>query len=329
MLTDLDIVKNCTNSILTSIEPYGITAKSKIKTVKQKPVRYFEDVDKSYGILSHYSSRYSKVSLETVPPVDMAYHVYSVASSFMLSTGARSSYAFFSIGAPLDKFENYIIKIQEGLQFAANLTNTRITGGDVYSSEQPSFDIILYGDSDKKTHLTKRTVKNGNFIYITGHPGDTFAGSTLFANEPKPLQYEKTLINRFLKPPVYSSSIENIIDELRPVFISTLNKSIVDTLKEIQNKVNPGFSLFYPSFPLSRELLQFCNGNRKEAFKTAITMEAPNELIIITNKAANISEYIDDAYLSLIGTITDSGYFLETHKAKNNFIPEKVETYAV
>ncbi len=326
---DDPIVNNCTNSILTSLEQYTIFSKSKVKTVRHKPVRFFDMDDGNFGVLSHCSSRFVSIPLDAVSPVDIAYFVYSKAAADITGTTAKSSYAFFSLGLPDGRQDDYITKVQEGLYLAARMSGAQFIGGDLYKSEEPALDVILYGSLSKKTHLMKKTLKSMYNIYITGNPGDSYAGSQLIQNQGRPLKYEKTLINRFLKPEMYSKVINPITDELQPVFISNIHKSIVDILYSIQANTMPGFTFLYHSFPVSREMLQYHNNDRLEAFKTAVNNPAPNELIIITPETEYTNEYIDDVRISLIGRLTQSDYYIETHNGKKPFNPRKLKSYAV
>lgn len=311
---------------MTALATYGVSNFSRIKEVNNKPVSFFNMDDGTYGVLSHYSSRFADLRPGTISTVDIAYHVFAIANAQILSSGTSSMYAFFSIGIPDDEFDDFIMKSQEGIKIAASLSGTLLIGGDVYTSHEPEIDVLLCGIIDKKTHLSKKSVKGGYNIYVSGHPGDEYAGREILNGSGARLQYERTLVNRYLKPTMYNSSILNIMDELKPVFISTCAASVLETLIQLCTNQTRGFTINYHQFPVSAEMLQFFNNDRKAAFTYALTKPCESELLIITNKSCYTSEYIDDAYISCIGKITDSGHFIGTHNAEIPFNPKKTET---
>jgi thiamine monophosphate kinase len=321
--------KKYTENLLALLESENVKASSGIKSVRNKDLSYFSEESGSYGLLSHASKDSMKLNTEHINPVDIAFHVYSIASSQLLTGGCRGIYSFHSIGVS-DRFsENYIMKINEGVRLASNASGTKILGAEIYKSEQPALDITIYGTTDKKTHLVKKTIKGGNTIYITGHTGDSFAGQQLLKNVANPLKFERSLINKFLKPTLYDNVIDSIMEELKPVFVTNLSDSIVESLLKIAPGPKHGFTINYHDFPISDDMLQYHAYNRLEAFKAALNSPSPNELILITNKPCNTYKKIKNTNINCIGSINYDGHYLETHKDKEPFVPTDTRSYNV
>ncbi len=209
----------------------------------------------------------------------------AVNLSDIAAVGAIPEFFMVSIAAPKNIAVNRITTIFKGLRDEAQRYGVILVNGDTVGGNRLHLSLTLLGKKPKNEHLPLRSsARSGQFIYITGTPGDSGAGLQLLLDGEKPRRGSRlhTLLEQHLSP-------EPRIEEGRAVARHFSDTAMIDVSDGVYHELclisrfsSIGCEISLEAIPLSDQLVEYCTSHHKNPLDFALYGGEDYELIFTT-----------------------------------------------
>ena len=253
----------------------------------------------------HFKREYST-------PADIGYKAMMGNISDIASMGGRALYALVSLGIPHEEEEEYALGIYDGLLEAASAAGVEVAGGDLSRSPHVVVNIALYGDVDENGIVYRKGAREGDFIYVTGHLGNSRAGLELLS-EGAPAEGEySVLVNGHRRPTARHDIVRDIIAQFSPTSMIDVSDGLLSDLGHLCGAGSVGFSLLSEKIPVTKALDRYARERGRNPLEYALESGEEYELLFTSQKqlATTMSLTINDIPVTFIGEIIREGYHL-------------------
>jgi thiamine-monophosphate kinase len=193
--------------------------------------------------------------------------------------GVKPKVILVSLGLPGRFSEKCAEEIGSGLNAGAREYGTYIIGGDTGEALDLVISISLFGIAKKNTLMLRSGAKPGDLIAVTGYFGKTAAGLKILLDgfEARP-RIRKILTESILMP--LARLKEGLALSLTKAITSAIDSSdgLAWSLHEIARTNEVGFLINKP--PIAKEVEEFANLNRLDAFELALYGGEEYELVL-------------------------------------------------
>jgi len=266
-----------------------------------------------YGLFStdisienvHFDLRYTSFH-------DAGYRSMTANISDIYAMGGKPVLALVALGLPSSLTQNIVDEIYKGILASAASNNTFIAGGDISSSDKLIISICIYGETSAPVY--RSGAKPGDNIYLTGKPGLSQLGLELLQNGKNSGDYPLS-IKKHLSPDPRGDISNIIIKEFRPTSMIDISDGLLSDLRHICEESGTGFVIDTGSLPLPAELVCFCSGMNNKVLDYSLYSGEEYELLFTSSKPES-----GHGDITLIGRITESGYFLKTGDSSKEIV---------
>ncbi|HSR13156.1 MAG TPA: thiamine-phosphate kinase, partial [Thermodesulfobacteriota bacterium] len=142
----------------------------------------------------HYLPRYTK-------PFDLGARAMTLNISDIGAMGGRPLYALVSLGLKGEAAVADIEEMYRGFLAELNPLGASVIGGNLTKSRDTFIDITLIGEVEKGKGVRRSGAGAGDFIFVTGYPGQAAAGLQLLSRDPEnPELLSDPLVRIYIKP---------------------------------------------------------------------------------------------------------------------------------
>ncbi len=258
-----------------------------------------------YGLFStdisienvHFDLRYTSFH-------DAGYRSMSANISDIYAMGGKPVLALVALGLPGALQHQDVDEIYKGILASSSKYNTFIAGGDTSASDKLIISISIYGETSVPVY--RSGAKPGDYIYLTGKPGLSKLGLELLQRGKDDGSYPLS-IKKHLTPDPRGDIISSITEEFAPSAMIDISDGLLSDLRHICEESKTGFIIDTDSLPVPAELLRFCSGMNNKVLDYSLYSGEEYELLFTSSKPES-----GHGDITLIGRITESGYFLKT-----------------
>lgn len=176
--------------------------------------------------------------------------------SDLAAKGAKPKYFLTSLCVPRTFTVNDVLKITKGIDAATSAYDIEVLGGDTNESEDIVITGTLVGEAEEDELMSRRGVKPGDLLAVTGAFGYTGAGLSAFIRGFEvPQEIKEPILNAVLKPKAplaeglvlaHSHAVSACIDSSDGLLVS---------LSELMNVNQIGFLI--ENLPVASEVIKF------------------------------------------------------------------------
>jgi thiamine-monophosphate kinase len=182
-------------------------------------------------------------------------------------------------------------------------------------------NITLYGEVSKENLVLRKGASSGEFIYVTGKPGESQAGLELLVNKGKNYsEAEDKLVKAHKAPYVRNMMVSALLKKFKPTAMIDISDGLLSDLRHICERSSAGFLLKEEQLPFSSELAEYCKKNGHKTtdyvlgsgeeyellFTSKISPEELGDLSCLGVQVTHIGEMTDRYYkISSNGNISD------------------------
>lgn len=283
--------------MLSSLGEFGLIEFIKNNNTKSK--RYHNVIldigDDCFGFSAVKNSKYvvtTDILIEDVhfktkwaTPGQIGQKAVEVNVSDIASMGsAKPLYLFMSIGIPKNTEISYAKRLFKAIKKNCDKYGVHIAGGDTVKSDKIIISITLIGICKGKV-ITRFGAKKSDIICVSGQFGDSGAGLDILSTEKKKLKlYEKKMVKKHLEPKA-RLDIANLMLK-NNINITSMTDSSDGLFKSIElliTEYNKGAVVYLDKIPVSKELIEFTNGNKDKKNLYALNGGEEFELVFTIN----------------------------------------------
>lgn len=233
------------------------------------------------------------------------------------------------LGIPSDCPIHPFQELFDGLREAAELASVNIIGGTIYPSQRLDLSLAVYGHSSRPEFFQNTSASTKPlFVYITGAPGDFETGYNLFLQKQENTDCEKKLVGHYLKPPVRSLLINEILEEYKPEAMLAAGQGLISSLMNYCTTNGGGFRIDLDSLPLSEDQLLSHGKDSTKALMASLKEKLSQELIIISQNEISASRTINSCPVSRIGSITKKDYIVTLGNTEYIINMDKIDEFS-
>jgi len=195
-------------------------------------------------------------------PFQLGFKLVSVNTSDIFAMGGKAEYLLLNFAAPGGSDISLFRRFFDGIEKAAEAYGLILAGGDMSSSDRVVVSATVVGSAAKI--LTRAGARVGDWIYVTGHPGDAACGLEIMKKLGRPIEIErrKKIVEvsgwRTIQPLIRRHLMPVAVDPRRFVSSATAMIDVSDglliDLERLCNESGVGARLEAASIPISREL---------------------------------------------------------------------------
>ncbi|HPA72194.1 MAG TPA: thiamine-phosphate kinase [Spirochaetota bacterium] len=250
---------------------------------------------------------------EFSPPGDIGWKAMTGNVSDVAAMGGWGRYALVSLGVPADEDEEYVLKVYDGMIEAAAAADVAIAGGDVSRSDRLVISIALYGEAEETQVVYRSGARPGNHLYVTGRLGGSKAGLELLRDMGLSRAGREGLIARHRRPVARHDIVRDLLIQFSPTAMIDISDGLLSDLRHICEASSAGFLLRAERIPLEPGLALFAKERGAGALEYALSSGEEYELLFTSEKwlADTMHLAINDIPVTLIGEITERGFFVE------------------
>ncbi|MBU2599822.1 thiamine-phosphate kinase [bacterium] len=204
----------------------------------------------------------------------------AVNLSDIAAMGATPKYLLLSVGLPEDLAISSWDEICKGILDLSSKFKVHIIGGDMVKSHKLLINITLLGEVAKDGYVSRRGIKRGEKLAVTGCLGDSKAGLNILKNQLDINKKEREiLINKHLFP--YPKIKEGLIISKYKVASSMMDISdgLSSELYRLAQENEVGFKLYEEKIPCSPALLAFSQKTQGNPVEMALSGGEDYELL--------------------------------------------------
>ncbi|MBI5102308.1 MAG: thiamine-phosphate kinase [Nitrospirae bacterium] len=202
--------------------------------------------------------------LRWTTPYQLGFKLVSVNVSDIYAMGGKPEFMLIAFSAPgdftLDEFEDFF----DGVSKASVLYGVTLVGGDISSSGSLNLSATVTGYSEGKP-LLRSGARPGDFIYVTGHPGDSACGLELLKKMKRPIPDRKREVSGMR--PIFRDSLRIMRRHVMPVAVKPdrfighatammdISDGLMMDLSRLCLQSGAGARIYTDKLPLSKELI--------------------------------------------------------------------------
>jgi thiamine-monophosphate kinase len=247
--------------------------------------------------------------LRWTTPFQIGFKLVSVNVSDIYAMGGEPRFLLLSFSADGNFQVKQFDRLFEGIKKASALYGISLIGGDISSSERMTLSATVLGCTSGKI-LRRDGARPGDFIYVTGHLGDSACGLELLKKMKVPIPDEgnaatcRQLSSKYAMPLMRRHVMPVAVKPDRFIRHATammdISDGLVMDLSRICSDSRVGAKIYTERLPLSRELVKASEYLKKDPIDLALGGGEDYELLF-----TSASKTISGAYC--IGEITRSG----------------------
>lgn len=166
-----------------------------------------------------------------MPPRSIGHKALACSISDIAAMGGWPTFAVVSIGIPKNLPVAFIQDIYKGMQATARKFKVSIVGGDTIRMDKIVINVALLGEVEKKCLVTRKGAQAGDWIFVTGPLGGSFASGRHLHFTPRLSQA------RFL------------VENFKPSAMMDISDGLAGDLNHILEDSRVGARLFSSSIP--------------------------------------------------------------------------------
>lgn len=227
--------------------------------------------------------------------------------------GGLPRFALVSLGLKADMPVVEIEEIYRGFAAELNPFGAAIVGGNITKVEKDVFiDITLVGETEQGKLVRRSTACAGDFILVTGYPGEAAAGlDLLLHSEPDESLYGHPLVQAYIRPWHRAREGHKIASsEYATAMIDTSDGLLAD-LAHICQESGVGADLKRENLPVSNALRQKAAKDKSDPYKLCVKDSDDYELVVTCHpeNAAKVKDVVAEVStvpVTEIGVITNA-----------------------
>jgi len=223
----------------------------------------------------HYLPKY-------IRPFDLGRRAMSLNISDIGAMGGRPLYALISLGLKAEILVRDIEEMYRGLLAELNPFGASIIGGNLTQSGNGMFiDITLIGEVERGRALRRSGAKPGDFILVTGYPGQAAAGLQLLLQEPDESKLLVHPLVQIYNTPSHRAKLGEAIAKAgcATAMIDTSDGFLGD-LGHICEESGVGAELFQERLPVSEDLREAAHALHRDPYEFILGDSDDYELVI-------------------------------------------------
>jgi thiamine-monophosphate kinase len=245
---------------------------------------------------------------------DLGYKSMAVNLSDIAAMGGTAREAFVSVAIPEDCSTDFLEDVYRGIKDLASEFNVNILGGDTtLSIVDLIINISVTGSVPREELLLRNAAQHGDIIFSTGFLGDSRAGLHLILNNiPTDTKELKELFNSHILPRPFLSEGRFLAAQAGVHAAIDVSDGLSSDIGHIAKESNVGVSLFAEKFPVSENLIYFCN--RFDFNPVEFALAGGEDYTLLCTISPEKSDEVARKYLKTfnnplypIGKITDPG----------------------
>jgi thiamine-monophosphate kinase len=246
-----------------------------------------------------------------VPPRAIGHRAVAVNLSDLAAMGASPRLLTLSLALPedftLDQFDELI----DGAMALAGRANARLVGGNLTRTPGPLFvDVTALGTVHRRRILRRTGARPGDYIFVTGHPGDARAGLAALANpEAGDSDTRPSLAAQYLLPEP-RIALGRALAASRAVSAAIdLSDGLADGLRRLTDEHALGCLVEADRLPISDEARQFWQSRRRDVLAETMAGGDDYELLFTARpkagrRLAAAVKTVAGAVVTRIGSVT-------------------------
>ncbi len=237
---------------------------------------------------------------------DIAHKALAVNLSDLAAMGANPAWFLLSISLP-DTNEQWLAEFSQSLKQLAQIYQIELIGGDTCRGPL-SITVQVNGLVKRNQFITRSGARSGDMIVVSGQLGDAVLGlKHLQGHISLPEAFKSTCINALNKP-VPRICLTDFLQQYATAAID-LSDGLVGDLRHILAESKVGATIYQSELPVNQWITQ------NNAFDWALSGGDDYEMCftlpkMYRNKLNDWNQQNRDCPLSVIGEITNTGYFL-------------------
>ncbi|MBW2563064.1 MAG: thiamine-phosphate kinase [Deltaproteobacteria bacterium] len=245
---------------------------------------------------------------------NLGYKSMAVNLSDIAAMGGTAREAFVSVAIPEDCSTDFLEDVYRGIKDLALEFNVNILGGDTtLSIVDLIINISVTGSVPREELLLRNAAQEGDIIFSTGFLGDSRAGLHLILNNiPADSKEFKELFNSHILPRPFLHEGRFLAAQTGVHSAIDASDGLSSDIGHIAKESNVGISLFAEKFPLSDNLIYFCN--RFDFNPVEFALAGGEDYTLLCTVSPDKADDIARKYLKtfnnplyLIGKVTDFG----------------------
>lgn len=235
-------------------------------------------------------------------PFEIGVKAIRVNLSDIAAMGGIPRFALISVGIPPRLVSRVAKDLFRGMKRATQENGVAIVGGDTNASDRLIINVALAGEPGDQRLLTRKGAKVGDFIYVTGHLGDSALGLLALQKGKKGSRYNR-FVRRHLAPPVRVQvgrkfsripGVHSLID---------LSDGLAGDLRHLMEESSVGAEIWLHKIPTSRGFRREAASLGADPLTLALSGGEDYELLLTASPRQKIPDKIDGIPVTKIGKI--------------------------
>ncbi len=248
-----------------------------------------------------------------ITPLNLGRRAMTLNISDIGAMGGHPLYALISLGLKPEGLVQDIEEMYRGFLMELNPFGASIIGGNLTQSGNGIFiDITLIGEVEQGKSVRRSGAKPGDWILVTGYPGQAAAGLALLLQSPDAAEILEHPLVKIYNTPSHQARLGEAIAQagLATAMIDTSDGFLGD-LGHICQESSVGAEIFKENLPLSPGLRQAAAGLNRDPYDLFLGDSDDYELII-TCRPEDAASILSLTEQSCPDALTEVGRIIET-----------------
>ena len=265
--------------------------------------------------------------LDFAKPFQIGWRSLAVNVSDIAAMGGEPTYAFVSIGLPLETTVEFVEELYSGMQQIASDYSVDIVGGDTVSSPQIVINIALLGEVEAENLLLRSGARAGDALVVTGDLGGSETGLTILKDG---LQLEG--IEKYLMPVPRVREGRLLAESGYVTAMIDISDGLASEVHHICEASGTGAKLRMNSIPLSDNVRRVAEYAGKGPYDLALYGGEDYELLFTCrpDKVSYLAENmlkVCGTPLNTVGQIVERSHSITIEDASGKITPLKPRGY--
>ncbi|SEU04777.1 thiamine-monophosphate kinase [Salinibacillus kushneri] len=200
--------------------------------------------------------------LTTMNPYHIGYRILGANLSDLAAMGCDPAYYMVSIVIPKNWSQKQLEEVYSGMHDHARQYQMDLIGGDTVSGNELVITVTVYGYVPKNRSRYRSYAYEGDYIFVTGHLGDSAYGLHLLLEQKKAENRDYFIRRHQMPNPRVHFAQE--LQSLKRLCLNDVSDGIASEANEIAQASRISLELNYSAFPIRPEIKQYSLEDQKK-----------------------------------------------------------------